>query len=532
MADVAPQIEVTGFSVDRDSTCRYDTMVTLEGRGVWTFSVRWSQMETLVKDLHATFTEMPEDLELPRYYFKTTDSAKLDARRRQLEEFWAGTVHWMNEYNETGARYLMDTDAVQRLLRDVDHDFSEAVAPPGIAAPEPEPQYQSRSRPTTPRAAPAVGRAPPERYFDEHHRLGPDDFEALRTLGKGSFGKVLLVRKRDGQDRGKLFAMKILQKRKVVARDQVEHTKAERSVLARMKHIPFIVNVHYAFQTDESLFLVLDFVQGGELFFHLKEHGRFAETAVCFYSAQMLLALEQIHDRGVVYRDLKPENLLLDSDGYIRLTDFGLSKEHVSQTHSGASTFCGTAEYIAPELLSKHSGGGRRKDKKVPHGTAVDMWSLGILMYEMIHGLPPFYDTNTRRMYDKILRAELSFTSSFSDDACDIISRLLERDPRRRMTVTEAKAHRWVQHAGPTSTAVASARALTLRCTVTTSDRFFNVVDWERMLRHDYKPPMVPALDHDLDLSFFDRTFTKEPPYVPCTHLDLFWPQCCTHSQL
>jgi hypothetical protein len=454
MEDAVPQIEVTGFSVDPDSTCRYDTTVTLEGRGVWTFSVRWSQMETLVKDLHATFTSMPEDLNIPRYYFKTADSTKLDARRRQLAEFWASTIRWMTDYNATGATYLMDTEAVQRLLREVDHDFTEAVAPPGIAEPEPEAQYQSRSRPTTPRAAPAVGRAPSERYFDEHHRLGPDDFEALRTLGKGSFGKVLLVRKRDGQDGGKLFAMKILQKRKVVARNQVEHTKAERSVLARMKHIPFIVNVHYAFQTDESLFLVLDFVQGGELFFHLKEHGRFAEKAVCFYSAQMLLALEQIHDRGVVYRDLKPENLLLDSDGYIRLTDFGLSKEDVSESDAGASTFCGTAEYIAPELLSKHGGGGRRKDKKVPHGTAVDVWSLGILMYEMIHGLPPFYDTDTRRMYDKILRAELSFSSSFSDDACDIIQRLLERDPRRRMTVTEAKRHRWVLLVGLCSASV------------------------------------------------------------------------------
>ena len=447
--DSVPQVEVTGFSVDADTTCRYETTVTLEGRGVWTFSVRWSQMETLVKDLHATYSSMPESLILPRYYFKTTDRAKLDARRRQLEDFWAGTIQWMTDVNATGATYLMDTEAVQRLLQDVDHDFREAVAPPGIAAPEPEPQYGSRSRPTTPRAAPPVRRGASERFFDEHQRLGPEDFEPLRTLGKGSFGKVLLVRKRDGQDGGKLFAMKILQKRKVVARNQVEHTKAERSVLEKMKHIPFIVSVHYAFQTDEYLFFLLDFVQGGELFFHLKEHGRFAEKAVCFYSAQMLLALEQIHDRGVVYRDLKPENLLLDSDGYIRLTDFGLSKEDVSASDSGASTFCGTAEYIAPELLSKRGGGGSRKDKKVPHGTAVDMWSLGILMYEMIHGLPPFYDTDTRRMYDKILRAELTFSSCFSDDACDIISRLLDRDPRRRMTASEAKRHRWVLLASP-----------------------------------------------------------------------------------
>ena len=165
---------------------------------------------------------------------------------------------------------------------------------------------------------------------------------------------------------------------------------------------------------------------------------------VCFYAAQMLLALEAIHSRDIVYRDLKPENLLLDRDGYIRLTDFGLSKEGVSSGDSGAETFCGTAEYLAPELLgSPGKSGGGRKSKKVPHGRAVDIWSLGVLMYEMIHGLPPFYDTDTRRMYDKILHAELQFSTFFSDDACDLISRMLERDPRRRMTVTEAKSHRF-----------------------------------------------------------------------------------------
>ena len=331
-----------------------------------------------------------------------------------------------------------------------------------------------------------------EPYFDEDRRTAPvpEDFELLRTLGKGSFGKVLLVRKHNGQHGGQLFAMKILQKRKVVARNQIEHTKAERNVLTRMKHIPFIVGVHYAFQTDEALFLVLDFVPGGELFFHLKEHGRFAEKAVCFYTAQMVLALEQIHGMDVVYRDLKPENLLLDGDGYIRLTDFGLSKEDVSEGDSGASTFCGTAEYIAPELLldsraGRAGGGSRRKDKKVPHGKGVDMWSLGILMYEMIHGLPPFYDTDTRRMYDKILNADLQFSPFFSPDACDLITRLLERDPRRRITVAEAKRH-----------------------------PFFELVEWRRMLLKDYKPPMVPALRSETDLSFFDPTFTAEPPCV------------------
>jgi hypothetical protein len=406
-----PCIEVTGFSVDDDSTCRYHTSVTVAGRGEWTFSVRWSQMETLVRDLRAAFPAMPETLNLPKYYFKTIDDGKLDARRQQLAEFWDGVLGWLSEHDAGIAGALMDTTAMRRFMREVEHNFAPSIAPPSIggAEPEPEPGRGGGGGPRTPRAPPAVGGGAADPFFDEHQRLSPDDFEALRTLGKGSFGKVLLVRKRDGPGAGNLFAMKILQKRKVVARNQVEHTKAERSVLQRMRHIPFIVNVHYAFQTDDSLFLVLDFVPGGELFFHLKEHGRFAEKAVCFYCAQMLLALEKIHERGVVYRDLKPENLLLDRDGYIRLTDFGLSKEDVSDKASGASTFCGTAEYIAPELLKGGGGGGggrRGRDQKVSHGNGVDVWSLGILMYEMIHGLPPFYDTDTRRMYDKILRCE------------------------------------------------------------------------------------------------------------------------------
>ena len=248
---------------------------------------------------------------------------------------------------------------------------------------------------------------------------------------------------------------------------------------------------------------------------------------MCFYAAQMLLALEAIHSRDIVYRDLKPENLLLDRDGYIRLTDFGLSKEGVSSGDSGAETFCGTAEYLAPELLgSPGKSGGGRKSKKVPHGRAVDIWSLGVLMYEMIHGLPPFYDTDTRRMYDKILHAELQFSTFFSDDACDLISRMLERDPRRRMTVTEAKSHRFFVRPPaflPRSSSLrfvdinflrfASSLQSLLQLTTLSFARQ-DLVEWRRMLLKDYKPPMVPPLAHELDLSFFDPTFTAEPPCV------------------
>jgi len=282
-----PCFDVESFRVDADSTCRYSTRVRMAGRGEWVFATRWSEMEALIKDLRALFTSMPENLVLPKYFFKTTDEAKLEARRLQLQEFWDETMNWLGQDDPASAVNLMETKPLARFLQSVEHEFHEegaggAAPPPPVAGgyePEPEPQAAvGGRRPPRGRRAPSPADDTP--FFNERRKMAPSDFEALRTLGKGSFGKVLLVRKKSGESGGQLFAMKILQKRKVVARNQVEHTRAERNVLERMRDIPFIVGVHFAFQTEEQLFLVLDFVPGGELFFHLKEHGRFAEKAV------------------------------------------------------------------------------------------------------------------------------------------------------------------------------------------------------------------------------------------------------------
>jgi hypothetical protein len=207
-------------------------------------------------------------------------------------------------------------------------------------------------------------------------KLSVEDFDLLKVIGKGAFGKVMLVRKKIGEDNGNpsaIYAMKVLKKAAVFAKNQVEHTKSERRILRDIDH-PFVVRLRYAFQTEDKLYLVMDYYNGGSLFFHLRKSRRFSEKRARFYGAQLLLSMAHLHELNIAYRDLKLENILMDDKGFIALTDFGLSKENVD-VPDGAKTFCGTAEYIAPELL-----------KGLPYGKAVDWWGFGTLLYEMMTG--------------------------------------------------------------------------------------------------------------------------------------------------
>lgn len=177
--------------------------------------------------------------------------------------------------------------------------------------------------------------------------LSMSDFDLLAVVGKGSFGKVLQVKKRGT---GEIFALKILKKKQLVLRNQVEHTKTERRVMQSVRH-PFIVKLHGAFQTEDKLYMVMDYVSGGELFFHLKKEGRFSEERVIFYVAELVLALEHLHRHGIVYRDLKPENILIQADGHLCITDFGLSKQFKNATSDQTHTFCGTPEYLGTGIV-------------------------------------------------------------------------------------------------------------------------------------------------------------------------------------
>jgi len=213
--------------------------------------------------------------------------------------------------------------------------------------------------------------------------------------------------------------MKVLKKAVIEEKRQIANTKSEREILLKIKH-PYIVSLCYAFQNEYNLYLVMDYYPGGALFFHLRKQEMFPEEKAKFYAAELLLALQHLHDHFIVYRDLKLENILMDEKGHVALTDFGLSKQDVRG--DGASTFCGTAEYIAPELL-----------KGLNYGKAVDWWSFGILLYEMMTGYTPFFHKNRNYMFHCIQNVAPNFNDTFSTDAIDVLSSLLERNPKKRL---------------------------------------------------------------------------------------------------
>eukprot|EP00698_Gefionella_okellyi_P005112 TRINITY_DN14693_c0_g1_i1.p1 TRINITY_DN14693_c0_g1~~TRINITY_DN14693_c0_g1_i1.p1 ORF type:complete len:441 (+),score=98.79 TRINITY_DN14693_c0_g1_i1:75-1397(+) len=302
-------------------------------------------------------------------------------------------------------------------------------------------------------------------------KVNLDDFDLLSVIGKGSFGKVMQVRKKDT---AVIYAMKILRKDAIIARNQVRNAKAERAILQKMNH-PFLVGLKFAFQTEDKLYLVLDYVNGGELFFHLQKERRFAEDRVRLYAAEIVCGLGFLHSKDIIYRDLKPENILLDQDGHVMLTDFGLCKEDVSETGT-THTFCGSPEYLAPEILR---GEG--------YGKAVDWWSLGTLIYEMLVGLPPFYSQNVNLMYEKILKSELKFPPHLTPEARRLLTGLLERDPPKRLgsgggDMDEIKR-----------------------------EPFFAGLDFDKVMARGYKPQFRPSLKTgETDTSNFDEVFTTE----------------------
>lgn len=291
----------------------------------------------------------------------------------------------------------------------------------------------------------------------------------MKTVGKGSFGKVVQVRHTSGQ----IYAMKILKKEMVIKRKQYEHTLSERRILENIDH-PFIVSLRFAFQTDSKLFMVFDFFNGGELYYYLSEGGAFGEERARFYAAEIASALHYLHSRSIVYRDLKPENIILDSQGHVRVTDFGLSKEGVKG--DSITSICGTPEYLAPEIL-----------RKKPHGAGVDWWSLGTLTWEMISGLPPFYDQVRATMYRKILDAPLERPETgMSAEAFDFCKRLLDRDPKTRLGANGGEE--------------------------VLSHPFFASIDFASL--KDTTPPWVPKVEGPEDTSNISPEFTTEPSAV------------------
>eukprot|EP00755_Sulcionema_specki_P015028 Sspe_Gene.58302::Locus_31973_Transcript_1_1_Confidence_1.000_Length_1425::g.58302::m.58302 len=269
-----------------------------------------------------------------------------------------------------------------------------------------------------------------------------DDFQEVGTIGKGSFGKVYLIRHKGDQ---KLYAMKRINNK--------SSTQGEKQVLEKLRH-PFIVTLHHTLEADGCLLLVMQYLPGGELFGHIKKAGKFTPDRSRFYAAEVALALTFLHEHNIVYRDLKPENCVLDEDGHVVLTDFGLAKTQISTDRERAlSTFCGTPEYLAPELLR---GQGATR--------AVDWWSWGILLYEMLTGAPPFYDSNPAIMYNLILTKEFVYPADVPGPARAVLIAVLDRDQGTRLQDGEGV----MRHS------------------------FFEDVDWTAMRERRCAPPFRP----------------------------------------
>ena len=302
-------------------------------------------------------------------------------------------------------------------------------------------------------------------------KVGLADFELIRVIGKGSFGKVTLVRKIAND---KLYAMKVLSKPNIVRRKQVEHTRTERRILGKITH-PFIVKLHYAFQTEKKLYFVLDYAAGGELFYHLSRMKKFPEHYAIFYAAEITLALEELHRNQIIYRDLKPENILFDNEGHVKLADFGLAKENITDAAEGAHSMCGTPEYLSPEVLNRQG-----------HGNAVDWWNLGMVTYEMLTGLPPWYTQDKELLFERIRKAPLKFPSYVSRTASSFIIKLLNRDPQERLGArgaAEVKSH-----------------------------PFFESIVWSALFDREMEPPFNPLQDQEaVDSRNFEPEFTALP---------------------
>ena len=307
-----------------------------------------------------------------------------------------------------------------------------------------------------------VSGTPKPRLFKD--KLSLADFTFFPTVGTGTFGRVRVVKLINKADSPPM-ALKILKKSEVIRLKQVEHVKYERDILSRISH-PFIVDLHSTFQDSKRLFMLMEYVNGGELFSYLRREGRISLECARMYSAEIVLAFEYLHSMDIVYRDLKPENILIDSKGHLKLTDFGFAKVVKDRTW----TLCGTPEYLAPEIISSRG-----------HGKGVDWWALGVLLFEMLAGYPPFYDESPFGIYQKIREGIVEYPRHLDPWARELISGLLISDRARRLGCLR-------DGAGDVK-----------------KSRFFRHIDWGVVFEKGLVPVYVPPVSGPDDTNQFDR---------------------------
>lgn len=427
----------------------YKVVVNSDGKS-WFIFRRYNEFHALHEKIKKLFPDA--NLRLPgKKIFGNLDPEFIQQRREGLDEF----IHKLVSH--------------PRLCEHPDVRLFLALDNPRNAAPDVDPADQLDDPDTmngTKEDANPVNLGPSEKPS-----VRPSDFEFLKVIGKGSFGKVMLARHKSEQG---IYAVKVLGKAAIMKRNEAKHIMSERNVLLKNVKHPFLVGLHYSFQTADKLYFVLDYVNGGELFFHLQKERFFPEYRAKFYAAEMADALGYLHSLNIIYRDLKPENILLDSKGHIVLTDFGLCKEGIEGMDT-TSTFCGTPEYLAPEVL-----------RKQPYDKTVDWWCLGAVLYEMVYGLPPFYSRDTAEMYDNILYKPLRLRTNVSAAGRSLLEGLLEKEKDKRLGAKrdfeEIKQH-----------------------------DFFADIDWDDLYNKRVQPPYNPNVNGQLDLRHFDPEFVREP---------------------
>jgi RAC serine/threonine-protein kinase len=308
-------------------------------------------------------------------------------------------------------------------------------------------------------------------YVQQPKKMCLDDFNLIKLIGRGSWGKVMLSREKST---GSLYAIKILKKHVIISQNEVGHTLTESRVLRTTNH-PFLIALKYSFRDGERLCFVMEYAGGGELFYHLSQERKFSEEKTKFYGAEIVSALGYLHDHDIIYRDLKLENLLLGCDGHIKIADFGLCKDNIRFTDT-TRTFCGTPEYLSPEVIEDNQ-----------YGRAVDWWSLGVLLYEMMCGSLPFDNRTTDLLFREILLRPVQFPANLSEPAKSFLNGLLVKDPSKRLGGGPDDAREIMIHP------------------------FFRGLNWQDLIEKKIPPPFVPEITSETDTRYFDCQFTAEP---------------------